>query len=252
MIEIFEYVLVGVGVGVVSSYLGFGGGTIIVPFLPLISGYDIKTTLATSLVVVCMNATMNTVTFSKQRLVPWKLVSNIALGAGLASLGSSFLTSQLPVIFLKSLAILMFLFLMLVSYFGVKMLPKVFLSANFRNHVAAGMVLGTASGLSGVGGGTFLVPVLAASAWVTTSQVSPVGNALNMISAFVGATTMFLSGSHVQWGAALGIFSAAFLTSFVANQKQHLMSADQRKKYVTAFLAIVVLIQIVDAARLHG
>ncbi|MFN7453241.1 MAG: sulfite exporter TauE/SafE family protein [Pseudobdellovibrionaceae bacterium] len=252
MIELFEFLLVGLGVGLVSSYLGFGGGTIIVPFLPWISGYDIKTTLATSLVVVCLNATVNTVTFTKKKMVPWKLVGVIGVGAMLASFGASFLTSHLSIVLVKCLAISMFIFLLFVSHFGSRMLPIAFLSAGYRNYFSAGVVLGTASGMSGVGGGTFLVPVLSASGWVLPAQVSPTGNALNMISALVGAATMYLSGSPVQWKAALTIFAAAVVTSFVANQRQHLLEPTQRKKYVTLFLGLVVVIQIVDALRLHG
>ena len=90
-IDILSYILVGVGVGVLSSFLGFGGGTIIVPFLPLISGLDIKTTIATSLATVALNASNNTFNFHRKNKVRWGLVLTMCIG----SMTFGFLSSKI-------------------------------------------------------------------------------------------------------------------------------------------------------------
>ncbi|MBY0384598.1 TSUP family transporter, partial [bacterium] len=62
----------GIIVGVVSSLFGIGGGIFIVPLLPNLLGVTPHQAVATSLASVFLVTLLNTVSFSREKLVNWK------------------------------------------------------------------------------------------------------------------------------------------------------------------------------------
>ena len=52
----FQLALYGTGVGLVTGFLGAGGGFLIIPALVLIIGLDMKTAIGTSLLIIAMNS----------------------------------------------------------------------------------------------------------------------------------------------------------------------------------------------------
>jgi uncharacterized membrane protein YfcA len=244
MIDIFSYILVGIGVGLLSSFLGFGGGTIIVPFLPLISGLDIKTTIATSLATVALNASNNTFNFHRKNKVRWVLVLTMCIGSMTFGFLSSKAINLINEYYVRWTVIAVFIVLTLITHFGIKTVPKFLRQPTTFNLVLMGAFAGIASGFGGIGGGTFLIPILIVGQWVENDEVSPAGNAINMLTAGTAALTLAFSNQRIEWLAAIIILLTSLAVSHFARQKQHLMSDKQRRYAIVYFLSFTILLQI--------
>lgn len=247
MFEIAGYLFLGVGVGLLSSFLGFGGGTVIVPFLPVISGLDIKTTIATSLSVVTLNAFNNTIDFHRRQLVPWKLVFKISAASVLFGVLSSMLSSRLDEVAVRWSVIAVFVVIATISYLGPQRVPLFIRQNRLLNHLIAGVCAGIIAGLGGVGGATILVPLFLVAGWTQNKEVAPTGNAINMLTSGVAVTTLILSQQRVEWKAVLIILLTSMSVTHFARKKQHFLNEIIRRHLITAFLATVILIQIARA-----
>lgn len=242
--EILTCIFLGVGVGLLSSFLGFGGGTIIVPFLPFITNLDIKSTIATSLVIVTLNAANNTFNFHKKKMVPWNTVLVLALASVTFGVISSRTTHIVNEYTAKWAVVGVFFLVAVVAFLGPKHMPKFINNKTNFKLLIAGAMAGIMSGLGGIGGGTILIPVFIAGAWVANQQVAPTGNALNMLTAGAGALTLLLSGQSIHWVAVGIILLASTITSKFARSRQHLIAEKTRRLAIVIFLMSVIVMQI--------
>jgi uncharacterized membrane protein YfcA len=76
--------LIGAGVGVLTGFLGVGGGFLIVPALVLLAGIDTKAAVGTSLAIIALNATAGFMGQIQQVSVNWWFTLSFL---GLALLG---------------------------------------------------------------------------------------------------------------------------------------------------------------------
>ena len=249
MLEILNYLLLGIGVGLLSSFLGFGGGTVMVPFLPLIAGLDIKTAIATSLSVVTLNAFNNTIDFHRKKLVPWKLVIKISAASVVFGVLSSLVSNQLDEIAVRWSVIAVFTSVALISYLGPKRVPLFMRHNRLLNHLIAGVCAGIIAGLGGVGGATILVPLFLVAGWTENKEVAPAGNAINMLTSGVAVTTLILNRQAVEWKAVLIILLSSILVTYFARRKQQFLSETTRRHLITSFLVMVILLQVVTVLK---
>lgn len=241
MTEIFGYLIIGVGVGLLSSFLGFGGGTLMVPMLPLIAGLPTKSAIATSLFVISLNSLRNTWSFHKKNLVDWGIIKNIIPYAILFSLASSYATSLVPIQILNWILVFIFIFLTLMTLLGPNKTPQIIREKNLRNFIISGTGVGTLSGLSGIGGGTFVIPLMISGQWALPHMVSPTGNAINFFTATFGCLMLGLNSDLIQFQPGLWILFASMLTSQWARKKQSAMSELTRRKLIVVFLLSVII-----------
>ena len=244
IIDILGYILVGVGVGILSSFLGFGGGTIIVPFLPIISGLDIKTTIATSLATVALNASNNTFNFHRKSKVRWGIILTMCIGSMAFGFLSSRATYLINEYYVRWAVIAVFIILTLITHFGIKSVPHFLRQPTKFNLILMGAFAGIASGFGGIGGGTILIPILIVAQWVKNDEVAPAGNAINMLTAGTAALTLAFSNQRVEWLAAIIILMTSLAVSHFARQKQHLINEKQRRYAIVYFLSFTIILQI--------
>jgi len=241
MTDILGYLLIGVGVGLLSSFLGFGGGTLMVPILPLIAGLPTKSAIATSLFVISLNSLRNTWSFHKKKLVDWEIIKKIIPFAIIFALLSSYATYLVQTQILNWILVFIFLFLTLMTWLGPNNTPKIIREKNLRNFIISGTGVGTLSGLSGIGGGTFVIPLMISGQWVLPQMVSPTGNAINFFTATFGCLMLGMNSDLIQYQPGLWILAASILTSQWARQKQSAMSELTRRKLIVAFLITVIM-----------
>jgi uncharacterized membrane protein YfcA len=83
--HIVKAVLAGLGVGVLTGFLGVGGGFLIVPALILFGGLDMKKAIGTSLFVIFLNCVAGLVGHMSQEFLNWGLTAAVM---GLAVTGA--------------------------------------------------------------------------------------------------------------------------------------------------------------------
>ncbi len=250
ILETFAFVLIGICVALLSSFIGFGGGTIIVPLLPFFTELDIKSTIATSLTIVALNAVNNTFNFHRKSLIDWKLVLTMALGSIVFGFLSSKATGAISETYSRWAVIVVFIALAYVTFAGPKRVPLFLRESNFRNQIFVGVIAGISSGLGGIGGGTFVIPILMIGRWVENHKVAPTGNALNMITAGAAAVTLAFTNVEVNWMAVVIILTTSIIGSHFARKVQHKVGETKRRYYVGIFLIIAILLQIYALIRI--
>jgi uncharacterized protein len=155
-------VLVGLVGGLLSGAFGVGGGILMVPLLLAFAGMDQRRAAATSLAAIIPTAIAGSAAYLAQGEVDVPVAVLVAVGGVAGSYLGARLLRRIPLGWLR------WLFIALLLAVAVRMA----LIAPSRGDeldlsvpvglalVGTGLVMGVASGLFGIGGGVFLVPML--------------------------------------------------------------------------------------------
>lgn len=87
--------LQGLGVGVVTGFVGVGGGFLIIPALVLVSGIPMRTAVGTSLVIIAFNSVTGFMGYIDQVALNWALTGSFTIAAGLGTLLGSTLSHSI-------------------------------------------------------------------------------------------------------------------------------------------------------------
>ncbi|EKU99035.1 putative permease [Leptolyngbya sp. PCC 7375] len=82
----------GIGVGVLTGFVGVGGGFMIIPALVLLGSMPMKEAIGTSLLIIAANSATGFLGYLNQVSVDWALVSSFTLAAGIGTVAGSYLT----------------------------------------------------------------------------------------------------------------------------------------------------------------
>ena len=86
---LWKAIAAGFGVGVLTGFLGVGGGFLIVPALVMFGGLAIKEAIGTSLLVIFLNCAAGLIGHASQNYFDWSLTALvIILAVGGAGLGT--------------------------------------------------------------------------------------------------------------------------------------------------------------------
>ncbi|MBW1638556.1 sulfite exporter TauE/SafE family protein [Microbacterium resistens] len=157
-----SFIGIGLAAGLLSGLFGVGGGTVIVPLLVLLLGFDQRLAAGTSLAAIVPTATVGVVSYAVSGSVAW--VPALLLAAG-AVVGAQIGTRLLPRISQTALRwfFVGFLVIVIVSLFLVIPSRDAALELTWATGpllVVVGLLTGVMAGLIGVGGGVIVVPVL--------------------------------------------------------------------------------------------
>jgi len=89
--------LIGLAAGFFSALFGVGGGTIIVPLLLLVGGFELRSASATSLAAIGITAAAGTITYAIHGDVQPVYAALVGLPAAAGALGGATLQQRLPV-----------------------------------------------------------------------------------------------------------------------------------------------------------
>ena len=208
--------LVGVIGGVLSGAFGVGGGIIMVPLLLTFAGMDQRRAAATSLVAIIPTAIAGGAGYLVRGEVDIPVAVLVAVGGVAGSYVGARLLRRIPLVWLR------WLFVALLVAVAVRMV----LIAPVRGAevdldgvvglalVATGLVMGIASGLFGIGGGVFLVPMLIAVFGAGDLVAKGTSLLVMLPTAAMGTLTNVRGGLvDLRAGAVVGV--AATLASFV-------------------------------------
>ncbi len=110
MLFFVQFLVMGLGVGLLGTLVGAGGGFILTPLLLLIfTDQPSETIAATSLSVVCLNALSGSIAYYRQKRIDMKTSVSFALAGSVGAVIGVFTTSEVargPFDFLLGLALL--------------------------------------------------------------------------------------------------------------------------------------------------
>ncbi len=204
----------GLLAGLLSGLFGVGGGTVIVPLLVLILGFDQRLAAGTSLAAIVPTATVGVISYAVHDSVAWIPALILAVGAvGGAQLGT-WLLPRLPLTALRW-AFVGFLVVVIVSLFIVVPSREAELPltpVTIGGLVVLGVITGTLAGILGVGGGIIVVPALMLL-FGTSDLIAKGTSLLMMIPTAVSGTIGNIRRGNVDLVAAALVGGAACTTT---------------------------------------
>lgn len=185
---------VGLGVGLISTVFGLGGGILIVPALPHFQ-LDHRQAIATSLLTIFLVTLFNTWRYHQTGLVAWRRVPWIAAASGLCAFAAARATLFLP------LRQLVYLFSAIVGMLAIKVLlldeqqraAAEAARGQRAKELAIGAVGGSIAGFTGVGGGGITTPLLLMWGLTSGAAAAPTSNAVMVFTSAL-ATLAFALG----------------------------------------------------------
>lgn len=194
--------LLGLGVGLLSSFLGVGGGILMVPLMPHLFAIDGRVAVATSLFTVFITVFFNTLMFARRKLMDFKLIFAIGMVAALSGFLTSFTTGWVQPRTLRYILAGVLILLgchLLLSLFGNRervkspstakgmaspvesaegQMSEPFRLGQWVLLVTLGIGAGVLSAFTGVGSGLLLTPVLVVAMVGQPQKVVPTVNGI--------------------------------------------------------------------------
>lgn len=202
LLTLLMYLLLGAAAGVVAGLFGIGGGLLIVPVLVFsfkLQGVPVEVlthmAVATSLATIVVTSISSIMAHHKRGAVRWALFRPLALGILVGAFLGVLTAGRLQGDVLQMLIGCFALAVAAQMAFGLKPDSTPGPEPSGGALVGAGGVIGWASALFGIGGGTLTVPFLS---WrhVPMQQAVATSSACGLPIALVGACTNIYEG----WG----------------------------------------------------
>ena len=226
--EIFGALIAGCAIGAVLGFVGAGGAMLSVPIL--IYGFNFDPNLATTaaLAIVFLAAASGLIPKARKKQVLYRdafviwaigLVTNLGFSSIVESLPDAFITTGFSVILILA---------------GVSMLRPPTLDAHKRMPIPVlivmSLVIGSITGLFGIGGGFLAIPVLVL--FFGTPQNIAAGTSLliisiNSLTAFIGHNSQW---SDVQWHIPIFIGGSAIVAAQIASHYSHFTNPEKLRK----------------------
>lgn len=265
--ELITFLVIGALAGFAAGLFGVGGGTIIVPLLFIVftqMGFPpdviMHLALGTSLATIIVTSISSLMAHNKKGAVMWPVVKNLAPGL---ALGCFFGAGIAGLISGEHLQLIVGVFLLWVSYRMFTAGKRQRLAAAKEGHnpnmalpskpkqLAAGGVIGIASAIFGIGGGSLTVPYLTRYGVVMQKAVGT-SAACGLPIAIAGALGYMVFGTQadidvpntigfVHIYAFLGIGSMSFFTAKVGAKVAHMLSPALLKKCFAVLLVAIGL-----------
>ena len=251
------YIAVGVIAGLIAGMLGLGGGVVIVPALALVfpllhipPSVLMQLAIGTSLAVIVPTSMSSTWAHYRRGAVEGRLVRLLLPGLVPGAVLGGWLADKLPSAMLSRI-------------FGVFVLgvaTQIFFNATAPGRrplpgatglLATGAVIGTASTLLGIGGGSLTVPFLSYCRLDMRRAVAT-SSACGLVLGAVGAAVFLWAGRHradlppgafgyVYLPAFLGIAVASVATASLGTRLAHSLPVPTLKRAFAVFLALAGL-----------
>jgi hypothetical protein len=256
MNDLLIYLFLGSFAGLIAGLLGVGGGIVVVPALVLAFRHQgindeilMHLALGTSLATIVVTTLSAVRAHHRRGAVQWALVRRLAPALLIGALAGSWLADAISGRWLTRL------FGLLALAVSVQMLLNRQPSAGHHRGgaetTAVGLGIGVLSALTGIGGGTVMVPYLmwsrtAAQQAVATSSACGLPIALAGASGFVvagygNAALPQASLGYVYLPAFLGIVALSIVFAPLGARLAHWLPAGRLKKVFALFLGAVGL-----------
>ena len=226
-------------IGAVLGFVGAGGALLSVPILMYGFGFDPKPATTAALAVVLLAALSGVIPKARKKQVLYRDAFVIWAIGSITNLGFSSIVDQIP----DSVITTGFAGILLLA--GTSMLRPPRLDEQKRMPlpvlILMSLIIGTMTGLFGIGGGFLAIPVLVL--YFGTPQIVAAGTSLliisaNSLTAFIGHRSQW---GEVQWHIPILMGASAVVVAQIASQLAHKTSpAVLRRAFAYLLFAISV------------
>lgn len=247
------YLLVGVGAGLIAGLLGLGGGVVIVPALAVVFAARpeiapelvMHLAIGTSLAAIVPTAVSSTWAHHRHGAIRWEIFRAMAAALAVGALLGAAVADHLPGAWLARIF----------GAFIIAVGVQIFLGARAPGHrdlpgrgglLAAGGIIGAASAILGIGGGSLTVPFLNYCR-VEVKQAVATSAACGLVLGALGAIGFLLTGQdhpqlpawstgYIYWPAAAGIVLASVTCAPLGARLAHRLPTLVLKRIFALFL----------------
>lgn len=197
------------------------------PLLPMITVVNAREVIATSLFTIFLVSLNNTISFHRRNSVDWGVSLRVGPLTALGSFLAAYLTRWISAPWLK---FILGTVLILFVWRGQKETVTAIKTGSRRIHLLiVGVMGGVASGISGLGSGIIVSPLLMGLKLVDHTRVTPTTNAVMIFTTFFGSMAFldwpkredFFLWGMVHLDIALKLFAGAWISSLAARRMQH-------------------------------
>lgn len=235
--DIAVALIAGGFIGAVLGFVGAGGAMLSVPILMYIFGFDPKPATTAALAVVFLAALSGLIPKARNKEILYRDAFVIWAIGSITNLGFSSIVDQIP----DSIITTGFAGILLLA--GVSMLRPPKLDEHRRAPlpflIVMSLIIGSMTGLFGIGGGFLAIPVLVL--YFGTPQIVAAGTSLliiagNSLTAFIGHRSQW---PDVQWHIPIIMGAGAIIIAQIASQLSHKTSpVVLRKSFAYLLFAI--------------
>ena len=231
---------VGLAAGLLSGLFGVGGGTVIVPLLVLLLGFDQRLAAGTSLAAIVPTASVGVISYALTGSVAWIPAIILAAGAVVGAQIGSWLLAKIPQNALRW-GFVGFLVVVVVMLFIVVPSREAVLALSWPVGIGLaglGLFTGIMAGLLGVGGGVIVVPALM-FLFGTSDLVAKGTSLLMMIPTAISGTVGNARRRNVDLRAAIVVGLAACTTTAIGAWIATLLNPLTANILFAAFLTFI-------------
>ena len=256
MIELSLLLSLGFISGIAAGLLGIGGGIIMVPGLMFISALQdptkiisIHAAIATSLGTIIFTSISSARGHHLKNGVNYVVFRNLIMGLALGALIGSAIASSMSQQLLKQIVVI---FLLIAGSRLFLETKNYQLSSNlkFINLSIHGTWIGTLSSILGIGGGTFIVPLLNAKGIairesIGTSAMCGIPIGIFGCFGFMALSKSGLSVENVIWSSSLIMAISSILGARYGVKLVYRIDQDSLKKLFGAFICIAAILLLI-------
>jgi uncharacterized membrane protein YfcA len=238
-VDIAIALIAGGFIGAVLGFVGAGGAMLSVPILMYVFGFDPKPATTAALAVVFLAAFSGLIPKARNKQILYRDAFVIWAIGSITNLGFSSIVDQIP----DSIITTGFAGILLLA--GASMLRPPRLDEHKRAPLTflifMSLIIGSMTGLFGIGGGFLAIPVLVL--YFGTPQIVAAGTSLliiagNSLTAFIGHRSQW---ADVQWHIPIIMGVGAIIVAQIASQLSHKTSpAVLRKSFAYLLFAISI------------
>jgi hypothetical protein len=158
-----SYFLCGLLAGLLGGYLGLGGGVVIVPYLTMVAGVDLKIAIPASVTAIVVNSLSSSTEYIRKGMVNFELAVSLGIAMTLGNVAGSILSTVV------SASVTQFLFgctLLYTAYTFINKNESTTPAPPADTHkyywavIIAAFGTGLLGALIGVGGGLIIIPLM--------------------------------------------------------------------------------------------
>jgi uncharacterized membrane protein YfcA len=233
-----ELLFLGTGVGVLSGFLGIGGGTILIPIL-LILGFETKEAIGISVVQMVFSSIYGSYLNNKKGTLDIPLVLIIGMGGFFGAFMSGYVAA------LVDAKVLEVIFLAFVIFAIIRMLfIKLHEAKEKEMHKISLFLIGSGVGLMsmtvGIGGSIMLVPILVSFLHVELKKAVSAGLFFVVFSSISGLISHFLNG-HIDFKSGVIIGFASLFGVYIGIHLKDKVSNILQKRVLVGFYLLIVI-----------